>query len=263
MTGERSNAASFSNESLIISRDGATVDVSGDDWVVRGAGAQFYFSFSRLVPFVSPSVIIAAKNVVSIYIRSRSLPHANNLFDRFCAFCRFVGNSDSVDKISVQSILTYRSSLSKEKEWYLGSLRGFFRTWRDSGSQYMDHDVVDVLEGMSLKGNEKGRAVRTASTREGPLTDLEFKGVVDGLHTAFADGWITREDYVLASVFIGLGVRPVQVALLKVGDFTVSEATDGSRSSILRVPRAKMRNTSPRAEFKNKAYPAAYGESIG
>ncbi|MFN8924369.1 MAG: hypothetical protein ACK5WM_02335, partial [Rhodospirillales bacterium] len=107
MTGGRSSAAPSSSERLIISRDGAVVDISKDSWIIRGSVNQFYFSFSRFRLFASPELIESAKNVTSSYIQRHSLSHANSLFNRFYALCRFAGRSQPITQIDASVILSY------------------------------------------------------------------------------------------------------------------------------------------------------------
>ncbi len=262
MTGEKSSAVSSSNERLIISRDGAIVDISKDAWIVRGSVNQFYFSFSRYRSFASHELIESAKAVTSVYIQRHSLSHANSLFNRFWAFCRFVGRNEPVTKVDVSAILSDKATLGRKREWYLGALRGFFRTWFEMGLNGLCSDVIRILDEMSIKGNEKGRAVATSNKDYGPFTDLELTAIIDGIHTSFASDRISHEDYVLANLFIVLGARPVQVALLKVGDFSSVYASDGSRTSILKVPRAKVRHAGTRTQFKARRLTVEMGALV-
>jgi integrase len=262
VTGEKSRAASSSNEQLIISRDGAIVDISKDAWIVRGSVNQFYFSFSRFRSFASHELIESVKAVTSIYIQRHSLSHANSLFNRFWAFCRFAGIKEPITQIETSAILSYRASLGRSREWYVSALRGFFRTWFEMNLGGLSYDVIRILDDMSIKGNEKGRAVATSNKNNGPFTDLELKAIVDGLHTSFANEGMSHEDYVLANLFIVLGARPVQIALLKVSDFSSVYASDGSRTSILRVPRAKVRHAGTRTQFKARRLTKEIGELV-
>lgn len=178
-------------------------------------------------------------------------------------FFRFAASIHGViNRISIEYLLQYRASLDKNHESNLGQLRPFLRTWVILGLPGIDEEAISVLYSMRLKGNPKGEAVRTADIDRGPFTDTEFQAVIRAINDAFASSEISTEDYILIWLFMALGARPVQLATLKIGDFVVTRASDGTPTFLLRVPRAKQLLQKPRAELKNRKLVNEVGELI-
>jgi integrase len=103
---------------------------------------------------------------------------------------------------------------------------------------------------MRLKGTKKGEPVRTADPVKGPFTDLELQAIITNLNDAFARDQVGVEDFVLIQLLLAIGARPIQLAGLKLGDFSATRADDGTTVYLLRVPRAKQPNQKLRTEFK-------------
>ncbi|AWJ86267.1 integrase (plasmid) [Azospirillum sp. TSH58] len=164
----------------------------------------------------------------------------------------FAAKNGPVNEIGASHILSYRMTLDEGTEWYLGTLRGFFRIWRDLSLPGIGHEVVTLLDKMRLKGNRKGEAVRTADPLKGAFSDIEYSGVVNALHNGFAKNKISMENYILVWLFLALGARPIQLAALKLSDFSVVRASDKAAMYILKVTRAKQRGQALRTEFKNR-----------
>jgi hypothetical protein len=95
-------------------------------------------------------------------------------------------------------------------------------------------------------------AVLTMDPVEGPYTDIEFEGIFAALNAAYAAGEIDIAPYLLASLVMLLGQRPIQYAALKVSDVSVEQTSEGASIYTLRVPRAKQRHTLTRGAFTNR-----------
>jgi hypothetical protein len=105
------------------------------------------------------------------YLQTSSASHASNLFQRFVHFSRTVyGDAGSMRRqlISPEDVMNYKGALAKQEHWYLGALRGFFKTWQRLGYPGIDPNVVRVLKQMKLSGNAKGDHVRSMDPDEGP-----------------------------------------------------------------------------------------------
>ncbi|WP_149472534.1 site-specific integrase [Roseomonas genomospecies 6] len=237
---------------IATARDGAEFPLEEEQWIVADISGHHYFTFWSLRELASALLIESLKRVTLHYIQVNSQSIAGLVFERFAAFLRFVGRETPVDSISVEHVLSYRTTLNSDTEWYLGVLRGFFRTWSDLGLPGVDREVVSLLKEMRLKGNPKGKAVKTADPLKGAFSDIEYEGIIDSLNNEFAKRNISVEDYLLVWLYLALGARSVQLAALKVSDLSVVRASSGAETHILKVPRAKQRGQASRTEFKNK-----------
>jgi len=189
-------------------------------------------------------------SVLSHYARNLSASHTRNIFDRFSAMLRDTGAKD----ITTTVLINYRATLSRETEWYLGTLRGFIYKWHDLGYPGISDDVIDLLGEWTLKGNVKGDAVQRLDPTEGPLTDNELLAFNEGVVGAFEKERISITELSIALLTSNTGRRPRQIAHTKIGDL------DGTRKNkkgepmyLINIPRAKQRADGFRGSFKTFA----------
>ncbi len=190
--------------------------------------------------------------VLAHYAEKYSASHTNNQCMRFLHFAkeRVQNNGQALAMVSSEALISYRSTLDRAHEWYLGSLRGFLKSWAKLGYPGVNEDVLSLLDNWRLKGNIKGRAVQTLCPMEGPLSDLEFESLHQKLIDAFETNVIGIEDCVLVQIFMATGRRPAQLADLKIKDFITAQAKDGLQEFLLNVPRRKQRGINWREQFK-------------
>jgi integrase len=169
----------------------------------------------------------------------------------FIEFLR-AGASASIDCISSAELLSYRSSLDRHRQWYLGSLAGLLKKWHALGWHGVTADAVLLLNELRLKGNQKGAAVLTMDHQYGPYTDVEFAGIQAALDEGYRTGLVDIASYLLAELFILLGQRPVQYAALKVRDVSVRRTQEGDLIYCINVPKAKQRNAPLRSRFTER-----------
>lgn len=230
-----------------ISFDGVLFNPRLERWAIKSGLQHISIDFSALSVF-DPELLHSFRMVMLWYVRNLSASLANGIYARTLHFARSQSIS-IISEISAQHLLTYRGTLTSGQEWYLTTLAGALRRWSSLGLPGISEDAKNLLKRLRLKGNRKGEAVRNACPIEGPLTDLELSGLVTSLRRSFADGAITREEYLLSALCVALGLRSVQIAALKTGDL-YNDRQNGI--SILRVPRAKQRGQPPRTTFKER-----------
>jgi integrase len=166
-----------------------------------------------------------------------------------------------IGSISSAHLLSYKSTLSRDTEYYLGTLSGMLRKWHRLGITGVDSDAYALLGDLRIPGNPKGAAVLTADPARGAFTDIELQAIQSALDTAYSNGSLEERHYLLVWLFIALGARPRQLAALKVKDFSVVEAGSG-RTYLVSVPRAKKRNAEIRGQFKRRPLVAHIGEHL-
>jgi len=198
------------------------------------------------------------------YAENRSAAHVRNLFGRMVHFVEFLRTttSESVDRISSAELLSYRSSLNRNHQWYLGSLAGLLKKWHALGWSGVTADAVQLLTELRLKGNQKGVAVLTMDHQYGPYTDVEFAGIQAALDEGYRTGRVDLASYLLAELFILLGQRPVQYAALKVCDVSARRTREGDLIYCVNVPKAKQRNTPLRSRFTERVVISRIGELL-
>jgi len=168
-----------------------------------------------------------------------------------------------VGVIDAPLLINYRASLTPANEWRLGALSALLKKWNRLGAPGVTDDAVRFLKSVRLKGCRKGAAVLTMDPRTGPLTDVERSAVQAALNSAFAVGDVSLENYLLAWLFLLLGQRNIQFAMLKVCDIQEVVRGDGSREYVLRVPRVKQASAEGRrVQFKERLITPSIGKML-
>lgn len=242
-------------------QSGAVIYPNEDIWAWRDTTVEVSLNFGSLP--VSLQLKTSAKQAIAWFVENRSADHARNMFNRLQHFWGFASvTQNPLSTIESAALLSYRATLTRKTEWYLGQLKTLLTKWVGLGIPLISHDTVSLLRQLRLKGNIKGEAVLTFDPQRGPFSDLELEGIQDALTTAFAKQEIDVADYLLIWLFMLLGARTVQYVALKLCDVTVSKASDGSVRYILQLPRAKQRHQVSRTEFKARVLIPQIGELL-
>ncbi|WP_413792888.1 MULTISPECIES: site-specific integrase [unclassified Pseudomonas] len=190
-------------------------------------GTELYTSFQRVLAF---------------YAQSHAPSHVKNLYER----CRhYLLNTSGQPPFSVESMISYRSQLDRQTDWYLGTLRGMIRKWADLGYTGIPAETLALLAKWRIKGNEKGYAVQSMCPDSGPLTDIEMETVIGGVLTGYAEGRLTLSDTCYAMILAMTGRRPSQITSLRIKDILIVQD-----KYFINFPRGKQRGTSFRSVFK-------------
>ncbi len=183
-------------------------------------------------------------SALSNYARINSAKGTKAIAWRFKRFVLHVSTgNDGISSISPEMIISYRGTLNRQTEYYLGSVSGFLKKWHALGFPGLSDSVVSLLKNMRLKGAIKGLAVQTLDPIKGPLSDLEYESLNQCLLDSFERGDIGLEDFVLVVLFIATGRRPIQLGDLKSLDFIEGRSSDGLSEFVLNVPRRKQQGT--------------------
>lgn len=131
---------------------------------------------------------------------------------------------------------------------HLKDLRQIFLRWNGLLYPGIEKNAVTYLQRKKFPPVVRGESVLTWCPIRGPLTDLEFKSTYDGLLEAFAVGRLSRQLFLIAWLSASLGLRPRQLALLKVCD-VVEQHNGGDVEYRLHIPRIKQHGQTPRDEM--------------
>jgi integrase len=235
--------------SVAYSSEGAEFDPRRYRWHFRSGVRDLSIDFSALEECSTP-LLVSFRRLLLWYVENRSAALAEGVFQRFLHFVRSQPAGGAINEVTADQLLSYRASLAPDRKWYLTTLAGAFRRWNDLGYSGLNPDVNKLLKQLKLRGNRKGEAVRTACPVSGPLTDIEFAGVVAAAKASLEQGKLAREQFLLLWLCISFGMRPTQIAALKTCDLILIEGANGGAA--LRVPRAKQPGKSIRSEFRER-----------
>lgn len=149
-----------------VSKDGYSFDASTDYWRLNKD-----VQLSLVLPTaVEPETEAGFRATLRRYAEEASARHARNMETRFKRFLRDTGAL----RVTSTDLINWRTTLGADEQWQLGGLKGFLLAWHDYGFEGVSKEVVDLLEGWRIQGNEKGAAVAGGCPETGPLTDIEM-----------------------------------------------------------------------------------------
>ena len=184
--------------------------------------------------------------VLQIYAETYSSSHVQNIFFRFLHYLRTV----KTNTINSNSLINYRSALRHGNEWYLGTIRGFLKKWNELGYPGVSIEVIDLLDGWTIKGNVKGDVIKRLDPTRGPLSDFELQGFNEVAVQAFERDNASLSEMAIALVTSNTGRRPIQVSHLRIKDILKGKNKKSEDVYLLNVPRAKQRATYFREQFR-------------
>lgn len=227
-----------------VSKDGYSFNPSHSHWRLNKD-----VQLSLVLPAtIMPAVEAGFRAALMRYAEEASARHCENMATRFKRYLRDTG----AVQVSVADLMNWRAILGAHEEWQLGGLKGFLLAWYDYGFGGISKDVVDLLQGWRIQGNEKGAGVASGCPDSGPYTDLEMAALFDWANLAVARRSISLDDYAYLLALVMTARRPVQLAALRGRDL-IREESNGTESFSLRVPRAKQRGLRFRGEFRTLA----------
>jgi integrase len=239
----------FELPARVITKNGAAFDPRLMRWQFRDQLKQVDANFHRVVR-IGNRLLHSFKGTLIWYAENRSPSHLQNMFSRMTHMFEAFGDSAfDAGLITSPMFLNYFGSLGPAHKWYAGNVAGFLRKWHALGYEGVEENCIELLDDLTLKGNEKGRAVLTFDSYDGPLNELEYQSCWALLVNVYNSHEIGLESYVLLGLNLALGMRPVQLAALRVCDVIERPAADGLVSYFINVPRAKNRLVA-RSEFK-------------
>lgn len=229
---------------LSVSKDGYGFDASSDYWRLNKD-----VQISLILPTALDAATEAGfRATLRRYAEEASARHTENMATRFKRFLRDTESS----RVSVTNLINWRANLGTDEQWQLGGLKGFLLAWHDYGFEGISQDVVDLLKGWRILGNEKGAAVATGCPETGPLTDLELAALLDWANMAVVQRNIAFEDYAYLLTLVMTARRPVQIAALRGRDL-IQVVGEGAPLYRLNIPRAKQRGLGFRGTFRSLA----------
>lgn len=220
------------------SRDGYTVDLLDARWRLSKDIDLPIGDICKIFPGDGYTL----RQVLAFYAKHSSPSHVQNLLMRFAHYVKALGGTEL---FSVESIISYRASLSKPRAWYLATVRVLMRQWARLGYPGIPADTLTLLDNLKIKGNEKGRAVKSQSPEDGPLTDIEMQGIVESATHGFATNVLALTETAMLMAFAMTGRRPSQVSALKLKDLI----SIGGKHYI-NFPRGKQRGMKWRSSFR-------------
>lgn len=244
-------------------KEGANFEPDSDCWHIQEGHTTKIFDFRWLENIATIGFINGLKAALVWYAINKSIDHTRNMFERARHLLNFRASDGNLPLSQIRGvdIINYHSTRPSNELWYLTALSGFIKKWHALGHYGISQDAVSTLSQLKLRGNRKGVAVQTMDPIMGPYTDIELEGIQSALNRAYHSGNVSAADYLLAWLFMLLGQRSVQYAVMKVMDVAPPAGCAGAESYVLRVPRGKQQS-GIRTQFKERLITPQIGKHL-
>lgn len=224
------------------SKMGYEFDFNSDLWELDGS---ITLNLARMRE-LNPETKIGFRNALCFYAEEMAANSTDRALTLFNMYCDFTGERE----VSVAGLSNWAASLSKETEYYLGSLRAFLTAWHEWGFPGVGNEVIKYFDESVFRGMTKGKAVKKMCPFSGPLTLTEQGALIDWVSGAFNQGHIQLDEYAIFLTLKLTGLRLVQVRSLRACDLVATENTAGY-SYTLNYPRVKQKGYSFREAFNS------------
>jgi integrase len=221
---------------------GYTFDSASDNWLLDGSTT---INLGRMRDLDS-NTQGGLRKALCRYAEELAAATTENVFTKFNMYCDHTGEK----VVNVAGLTKWRSQLTAETEWWLGSLKSFLIAWNEWGYPGVNDDVVDYLEELTLKGMVKGKAVRRACPYSGPLTQIELGALLDWASNAFIKEVLDLTQYAFFLTLAFTGRRAVQIRSLRRCDLTFKNDSKGY-DYVVKFPRVKQVDSGFRKEFRS------------
>nr|WP_124141488.1 site-specific integrase [Pseudomonas aeruginosa] len=247
---------------MLKTRSGVLFETASKRWAYRDGVTSVSMDFGRFEGF-SSSLVLNLKCVLAWYVQNRAAGTVRACYSALRYFHKIIRpNSAQLEQITEIELLNYRSSLSVSERYKFGQLRGFLLRWQILGYSGISDSAIKLLRQIRTPGMIKGVAVLTWDPVSGPLTDLEFESVQCALNHEYGAGNISLEYYLLGWLTAALGVRPIQLAAMKIRDVCIVADSLGNTGFWVNVPRAKQRQRTSRDSFTRRPLVREIGEAL-
>lgn len=227
------------------SRDGYAFYENKNSWHIS---KDIKLNFSQAVLNIDKKTLNSFRKTLAIYAEKYSSYHTINMYNRFH---ELVVNTQ-LKTIDTYTLLNWKTNLGKEREWHLGSLKGFLLSWHEYGYYGVDKAVASLLESFTLSGNDKGKSVIMRYPYTGAFTENEILALMTELARLWKKDLILFETYTYIHLLQATARRPIQIRHLKFEDLK-KETSQGTWNYFLNIPSAKKRGGLFRKTFKKIA----------
>lgn len=223
--------------------DGTPFDPSADTWALKTRTRGVGVNFAPLREMAVHDLISAAKRPFRRLAETGNLNTLRSAFSQFRSLLMVAHQRRDflVEVIDAEDIAAW---IAKGNARYIGQIRPLFDSWRMLKVPGIEAETFDFLNSVRMPKKDQLVAVRTWDPDAGPYRPAEDAVLKAALDHGFNQGSIGLFEYALARTFRGLGMRPAQLAAMKLCDLRrVDNRVE------MRIPLVKQRGVPERGAF--------------
>jgi len=223
--------------------DGTPFDSRSDIWKFRTLSGAVTLDFGLLEENATSTFVLDAKAAMKVLVETRNLLSVRAAYLQFRKLIVVAHQRQDmlIAHIDPEDVASWCASGNAA---YIGQLRPVFEIWKTLQLKGIEQETFEFIDKIRTLTSGDKEGVRTWNPDTGAYRPAEDAALKTALDAGFNDGSISLYDYALARTFRGFGLRPVQLASMKIGDIRRS----GERVEV-RIPLAKRRGMSERGGF--------------
>lgn len=227
----------------ILARDGFSITTSAS-FQVRDPHSNETFSFIFSDMPATDEIVATTYRMACRYLAIKSPSYACNTVALFQDLIKSAFDATNtpvrcIDLPAIDSWRVAREVRGARFDVAMAFIVPWLRRWVEFGERGVGEDVSAYLNDRT--GRIEGQAyvaLRTNDPERGALTQKEINALTTALNEQYTDGRISLSVYALMWLLIGTGIRPVQVARMRVADVRRDDIS-GAKDVHLSIPLAK------------------------
>lgn len=228
---------------IAFASDGTPFNPSAEVWNLRTCSRAIGINFGTLRVMAHPWLVDAARRPLRSIVETRNLNSVHVAFQRFRSLLliAYQRRESQVGLIDAEDVAAW---IAHGNARYLSQLRLLTNAWCTLKSPGIEAEAFTFLERVREPSKDVLVAVRTWDPNAGPYRPAEDAALKVALDDGFNEDRVSLREYALARTFRGLGMRPAQLAAMKVCDLR----RQGDRVE-MRIPLLKQRGIPERGAF--------------
>lgn len=195
----------------------------------------------------------SAKEVVLRLLETHSIDYARCCWNDFRLFSRDLIKRNEVVPVSlsVDDLVDYPLRRPISSWLFVNAVLTRIIAQDLPGLEKSVEDFLGQPEKWEQKGNGSYFALIANDPRRGALTEQELRSVYTALNSAYAERRIQTAQWALCYFLIATGLRPIQIARMRMKDVILTDGPEGNEYTLL-VTIAKTREAIKKTRWKRK-----------
>ena len=220
--------------------NGDEFNPNSDEWDLANCSGKL--NFEELREQCSDKFVFHLKKTMKVLYETGNPTTAISTFRRFILLVKSIQNTEN-DVIDEHQLSAYLMRNNNVK--YLPHIRVIVRKAAAIKAPLLSSEAMTFADSIKLADTPKdGSAIRSWDPEKGSLRPAEDQAVADALNNAFEEGTVKLRQYMVVRLIRGTGMRPAQLAWMKLSDIR-----DTENGMHIRIPMAKQRGQAPRSKF--------------
>lgn len=220
-------------------------DFNSDVWTFKSSTIKTVINYKRLMEYATLEFVDDLKRV--FFLSLHKLKPESVLKDCiaitfYLKYC-FSTNGFMTNSITENNVSNYINNNSLDVN--IKSFKVLIYRLDKFGFKYIDINSIKISKKIKITNNN-GKSVLTADPYKGPLSPIELSGFLFEAERKFNNDDLSLKQYLLVYLCFCLGLRPTQIALLKIKDYYVKPNVFTGNKHYLNVPRVKQRGAKTR-----------------